>query len=139
MTFRKFLSPAFLVWKRNSSGLRSRRHTPFSKRTRVGKAHLLQGDRSLGLRGVARFSHLVEELVSDGELFGFVVELDDVRVVHELHLDVLCLDALAVELVLLREVLTRKVEERDHVRQRAILEDGHGVRDPISFRPCRSL
>ena len=109
------------------------------KRTGDGKAHLLHDGRSLGLREVARFSHLVEELVSDEELFGFVVELDDVRVVHELHLDVICLNDLAVELVMLREVLNRRVEERDHVRQRAILEDGHGVRDPISFRPCRSL
>ena len=57
----------------------------------------------------------------------------------DLHLAVLRLNALAVELVMLREVVTRKVEEQDHVRRRATLVDEHSVRDPVPFCPFRSL
>ena len=66
-------------------------------------------------------------------LEGFVVELDDVRVVHKLDVAVLRLKVLAVELVMLREVVARKVEAQENVRQRVALVDGHGVRDLVSF------
>ena len=77
-----------------------------------GADHLLHDDRSLDLREAARLDNLVKELVSNTKLHDkvdvllilevVVVELDDVRVVHELHLAVLRLNALAVELVMLR-------------------------------------
>ncbi len=64
----------------------------------MARTILLHGDRSLDLREVGRLDDLVKELVAGPGLELFVVELDVVRVVHELHDAVLRLKVLAVEL-----------------------------------------